>query len=212
MKSITQDELEALFFDTDRTQFVSFVSVTDPDMHKRKNPHPKARKVSIVVGVINFQYSRTVNTQRTREQRTADFKALRRKWGKRLKGCPLVKHAKKGESEERLYLEVKLERRSALYFEPTTGKKIKESKLAPFLKGPDSNPRQQLNREITLRDYRLTSIAELTMNGKQYRIAPAAAELQTYIQAPKPMRAKAKATAAGGRITRTATRKRRGAT
>lgn len=186
MKSITQSELEALLFATKETQFVSFVSVTDPDMRKRDNPHPDARKVSIVVGCINWTYSRTVNRQRGREQKVMDFRALERKWGTRVKGCPLVSHVVADQGETRLYLEVKVERRNFLYFEPETAKRIDAKLLEPFLKEPDPNPRQDLEREIVLRDYRLLNIAELTLGGEQYRIAPAAAELLTYIPAPKP--------------------------
>lgn len=196
MKSISQSELEALFLRTDKTQFVSFVSVTDPAMRKRENPHPKARKVSMVVGVVNWTYSKTVNRQREREQKVMDFRALERKWGQRMKGTPLVSHVTAGEGETRLYLEVKIERRSFLYFDSETHKRIDEAVIAPFLQEPSDNPRQDLQREIVLRDYRLTSIAELTMAGEQYRIAPASAELQTYIKPPKPYRAKATKAAA----------------
>lgn len=186
MKSITQSELESLFFATDKAQFVSFVSVTDPSMRKRDNPYSTARKVSLVNGTINWIYSRTVNRQRGREQKVMDFRALERKWGSRVKGTPLVSHVVADQGETRLYLEVKVERRTFLYFDPETHQRIDESLIEPFLKEPDPNPRQDLEREIVLRDYRLTSIAELTIGGEQYRIAPAAEELLTYIPAPKP--------------------------
>jgi hypothetical protein len=186
VKSITQSELEALFFATDKTQFVSFVSVTDPSMRKRENPYSKARKVSLVVGVVNWTYSKTVNRQRGREQKVMNFRALERKWGTRVKGTPLVSHVVADQGETRLYLEVKVERRTFLYFDSETRERIDEAAIEPFLKDPDPNPRQDLDREIVLRDYRLISIAELTLGGEQYRIAPAADELLTYIPAPKP--------------------------
>lgn len=190
MKSITQSELQDLFFATDKTQFVSFVSITDPAMRKRNNPHPDARKVSMVTAVINWTYSRTVNTQRRREHKRPNFKALRRKWGRKINGTPLVAH-KTADDESKFYLEVKIERRHVLYFNPKTRRKISPAKLEPFLKPIEKNERQKLDREVILRDYQLTGIAELTIAGQQYRIAPAAKELLLYL-APKPKKAKAK--------------------
>jgi len=190
MKSITQSELERLLFATNQTQFVSFVSVTDPDMRKRANPHAGTRKVSMVVGVINWTYSRAVNRQRQREQpKPKKFRALRRKWGERIYGTPLVKHCvetTEGDELVTLYLEVKIERRSFHYFNPKTHRRVKETTLAKWLKKAERNERQGVEREIVLRDYTLANIAELTNAGKQYRIAPAAEELLTYIPAPKP--------------------------
>lgn len=207
MKSITQSELQALFFATNKTQIVSFVSVTDPAMRMRDNPYRSARKVSIVNGVVNWIYSRTVNRQREREQKTMDFKALERKWGTRIKHTPLVSHFVGDEGETRLYLEVKVERRSFLYFDPVTKKRIDEALIAPFLKDPEPNDRQDLEREIVLRDYRLTNIAELRIAGEEYTIAPAAKELLSYIPAPKPKVRKA----ARRRTTTTTARSKRGA-
>lgn len=189
MKSISQRELEALFFATDKTQFVSFVAVTSPAMRKRENPHPDARKVSWVNGVLNFTYSKTVNRQRGREQKRMDFTALERKWGMRVKNTPLVSHCTV-EGESRLYLEVKVERRRWLYFDPKTNTQINEDVLAPFLREPEDNPRQQLDVEVIMRDYRLTNIAALNMGGEEYLIAPAADELHTYLNPPKPEVAK----------------------
>jgi hypothetical protein len=189
VKSITQSELERILFATKETQFISFVSVTDPDMRKRANPYFGTRKVSIVVGVINWTYSRTVNRQRGRESKPQTFRALRRRWGTRLHGTPLVKRSvetDEGEEDITLYLEVKIERRTFHYFNPKTRRRVKESSLAKWLKKAERNERQGVEREIVLRDYKLANIAELTIAGQQYRIAPAAEELLTYIPAPKP--------------------------
>lgn len=190
MKAISQAELEDLFFATDKTQFVSFVSVTCPAMRKRQNPYPNAKKVSLVVGVVNWTYSKTVNRQRGREQKTMNFRAMERTWGTRIKGTPLVSYVCGAEGETRLYLEVKVERRSFLYFDSETHQRIDEELILPFLREHEPNSRQGVDREIILRDYRLLHIAELTIGGAQYRVAPAAAELLTYIPAPKPAVAK----------------------
>jgi len=184
--SISQSQFESLLFATHSCQFISLTAVTDPAMRKRQNPYLGARKVSLVVGAINWQYSRTVNRQRGREQKLMDFKALERTWGTRIKQTPLVSHVCGPDGETRLYLEVKIERRSTFYFDRNTHQRIDEAAIEPFLTKPDEQPRQGLDREIVLRDFALKNIAELSMAGEQYTIAPAASELQLYFPAPKP--------------------------
>lgn len=186
MISISQSELESLLYRTPDCQFISLTAVTDPKMRKRHNPYPDARKVSLVVGVINWQYARTVNRQRGREQKRMDFQAVERAWGTRVKHTPLVSHVVGDAGETRLYLEIKIERRSTFYFDRHTHQRLDDAVLAPFLIEPGSQPRQDLEREIVLRDFALAHIAELAMRGEQYTIAPAASELQLYFPAPKP--------------------------
>lgn len=183
MTAITQHELETMLMQTARCQFVQLATVTDPDMRKRGNPHFTARKVSIVNGVINWRYARAVKQQLLREGKRADadvFRAFPRKWGQRVKHTPLVSHIAGDEGTCRLYLETKIERRVNHYFCRETGKRIDESELAPWLRDPGPS-RQGTDREIILRDFALANIAELTMGGIRYAIAPAVTELQTYL-------------------------------
>lgn len=180
MPSIRRKKLESLLFGVSQSTFVSLTTVTQPDMLKRGNPFAEvARKVTIVVGVIAWQYGRTVNRQRERESRPTDFQAMPRQWGQRIKNTPLVSHVVGEEGETRIYLEVKIESRTAHYFDRETNQRIPEDQLQPFLR-PDSPTRQNLDREVTLRDYRLDHIAELTLNGTRYTIAPAVSELRKY--------------------------------
>jgi hypothetical protein len=198
MQSITQSQLAALLYATSKTQLVSLVSVTEPAMRKRGNPYATARKVSLITGVVNFSYSRAVNRQRAREyagrgpsQRPPQrFRALRRSWGKRIQNTPLVSLEVETEedTELELYLEVKCERRHFLFFDPKTRKRIQDEVISPFLRKHERNPRQGLEREVVLRDYRLDHIAELTIAGSQYRISPASTELLRYLPPKKPTR------------------------
>jgi hypothetical protein len=198
VKSIDQVQLEQLLYATHRSTFVALTAVTAPAMRKTKNPHLNARKVSILTGVLCWHYTSTVNRQRAREYRPTDFKALRRSWGRRIKGTPLVTHKRRPSKRDledhphRLYLEVKIERRSVHFFNPDTKKKIQPGRIKPWLIVP-SKTRQELDCEITLRDFALENIAEITIGGERYTIAPAAEELQRYFPAPKPTVVKAKA-------------------
>lgn len=184
IRSITQRELERMLMATDRCQFVSLTCITDPEMRKRNNPFFGAvRKVSIASGVVCWQYERTVNRQRSREGAPTDFKARRRAWGSRIKNTPLVSHVTADGGETRLYLEVKIERSHAHYFDRTTGKKIEGDSLEALRKyfpKRSGSGRQHVERPVVLRDYRILNIAELTIAGKRYKIAPADAELAQY--------------------------------
>ena len=191
MQTIGPDELERLLLATSRCQFVSLSTVTDPDMRKTGNRFfGVVRKVTIARGVICFTYSRVVNSQRKREGRIADFKAFRRRWGHRIRGTPLVSHVPEGDQQQ-LYLELKIETRSAHYFSRKTGKRIDAAKLAPFLKKPQHATRQGIDKEVILRDYTLSNIAELTLGGVRYVMDPSVTELRRYFPPATPKRKKA---------------------
>jgi len=189
VKTITVEELKDLLRRTTRTQIVSLTTVTNPAMRKSGNPFPNARKVSIATGIICWRYSRAVNNQRVREDKTPDFKALKRQWGRKLKRNPLVSLRKKGSGVHH-YLDLKLERRTELFFDAETKKKITKDQLLPWLQKRAPQWRQGLWKEVVLRDFALPNIAEISVNGEQYRIAPAIDEVQSYIPAPRADRRK----------------------
>ncbi|GAB5444348.1 MAG: hypothetical protein Fues2KO_46970 [Fuerstiella sp.] len=192
VQAITQRKLEQMLMATNRCQFISLASITDPDMRKRNNPyHGSVRKVTFARGVINWQYERTVRRQQVREGQAesladADFKAHARQWGSRIKHTPLVSHTAGADGEQRLYLELKREAFTPHYFDRNTGQRLTDIQLAEldkFLR--EERPgRQPVAKPVVLRDYRLDRIAELTMSGTRYTIAPAATELQTYFPSP----------------------------
>jgi hypothetical protein len=184
VKTITVEELKELLKKTGRTQFISLTTITTPNMRKRGNPFPNARKLSLCVGAINWRYSRSVNRQRIREDKTPDFIAKTRQWGRKLKRNPLVSLRKKKQGMS-YYLDLKLERRTELFFDSETRRKITKDELLPWLISPSPQRRQGLFKEVILRDFSLTNIAEISVNGEQYRIAPAIDEVQLYIPAPR---------------------------
>jgi hypothetical protein len=192
VESTTQLQLERILMATNRCQFVSLTAVTDPDMNKRNNPFAGfARKVSFATGVICWQYSSAVNRQRAREstgnQPVAKFVSMPRTWGSRIKGTPLVSY--QTENEVRLYLELKRQAVQFHYFDRHTHHRIDLAELTPFLtKRETESNRQEVDQQVVLRDYRLINIAELTLAGIRYTIAPAAAELQAYFPKAKAAR------------------------
>lgn len=166
---LTQKQLETRLFGIQDTQFVGLTTLTVPDMRKRGNPfHDSVLKISTVNGVINSKYTRVVNRQRVRESKAANFRALERQWGTRIKSTPLVSHCT-ADGTTLLYLEVKLERRSWEFVDSETGAIIPEENLQPFLTPRRKSARQDLNREVVLRDYRLDHIAIVRIGGDVWR-------------------------------------------
>lgn len=180
-KSIGQKALERLLFAVSRSRMVSFASVTEPDMRKTDNPFVgTVRKVTFGTGVICWSYARTVNRQRVREAKRDDFRARLRTWGSRVRGTPLVAYTTPVRTW--LYLEIKIESRHSHYIDTSTGKPLTPKRLKELSRflTPIAPNRQDLDKTICLRDYRLDHIAELTLDGTRYMIAPAARELQLY--------------------------------
>lgn len=132
-------------------------------LNGRPNPYRGATKVATVNGMLCWRYSRAVNRQRGREERTPDFQALPRAWGVRLRGTPLVEH--QGE----LYLELKVERVLHCRYESAGGKAIDAGDIEPYLRRrPPGASRQGLEREIVLRDYALANLVSVTFGSFRY--------------------------------------------
>jgi len=172
---ITNAELEAKLRDLQGATIVSLIAQTVPDMYKTANPYwGKVHKLSRVKGLIGVRYENSVNRQREREWspeaetgHVQHFEAKPRAWGKHIAGTPLIAHNGK------LYLEVKVETvLQTQYRHVETGKELFD--VGPFLrKRSKSSGRQQVERAVVLRDYKLESIVELRLQGEIYSIVPA---------------------------------------
>lgn len=152
-------------FEKKNAQFVHFKAVTEPKMKKKNNPFANrdVKKVAHVYGIVNFRYENSVNNQRERENKEANFESAPRKWGKHVDGLPFIEH--KG----RQYLEVKREKVLYEYLvdgQPVSDKDAEE--LESFLYSSEPK-RQQLDEVVTLRDYKLEHIHELYANKKVYK-------------------------------------------
>ena len=174
------------------TTIVTLVAHTDPRMVKKDrasgepNPYLGAIKIATVNGIIGWRYANAVNNQRQREANpqtieTAEavpvFDALARTWGEKakeveidgitiaLESNPFINH------KNVLYLEIKCERAIEVSY-VLVGQKIDVEILRPYLPLHKSeSKRQQVEREIVLRDYRLDNIRELRIHGSHYLVA-----------------------------------------
>lgn len=169
---ITQKHLLDILKQQKGVTFVTLTSVTTPRMRKTDNPYYKGsgewnlRKISRVNGAIGWVYENSVNYQREREGKEADFESYPRQWGQRLYPTPLVYHPKK----DKYYLEVKVEKRLETKYVTNNGKEVPIEELKPFLYN-SSGGRQGVDNKIKLRDYSIKNIKKIRMNSVQYELS-----------------------------------------
>jgi len=186
MPTITTKQLEARLLEIRGAQALTFTAETDARLYLTDNPFicPHCGE-SIVVkratvnGIVNVNYAAAVERQRRRERgepverrgrpRKTDrpFVPLIRTWGERVADTPLVEY------RGRLYLNLKRERILTVEYrlhgrpataaelaiiEPLTRRRVSESK------------RQQLDHQITWRDYTLGNVLFVRMRGQELDI------------------------------------------
>ena len=139
----------------------------NPFAGKNLRKDVSVRKIARVNGVVNWNYTNSVNRQLVREGKTADFTAHPRKWGTRMSGLPFVIHIKDGKVN--LYLEMKVERSVEHWYEDDKGNRVNADEVKPFLK-PRSVTRQGTDKEVILRDYRIDNIIAIRHEGDTYVI------------------------------------------
>ena len=195
MRTVGIVELEKLLRLVKSARMVSLVALTDPAMRKTDNPHfGRIRKISRVGGVINFLYEHSVNRQRLRENQPTDssgnverFGAFPRRWGQRVKGTPLVEHVPEGVGCVRCYLEIKVQRRESKYVDRESMAPVQYEEIRQWLKYDERNiaegVRQQVDRPVVLRDFRLDHIASIKGidgGGETIDVRPTIYELKRY--------------------------------
>lgn len=168
--NISRDQLkEILTFKSCKA--VTILAETEPSMIKKGSPFREAQviKVSRVNGMANWIYENAVNNQRMREQgEDADlFEAFPRKWGVRLKGTPFVEH--KGN----YYLELKIEKVLGREFR-VDGIPTPDEAVTCWIRKPSTasiekqRKHQGVEKMIILRDFKLSGIREIAINGSDY--------------------------------------------
>ena len=169
--NITITELRGMLLNIRGAKIVTITTKTEPDMPKRNNPyHGILEKISRINGIINFIYSNSVNAQRDREGHPEEFVAQPRKWGTRLFRLdgtitPLVEH------NGQFYLEFKVERALGhQYLRRDNGVAVPDEEIRPYLRQHERTSTQGTEKEIILRDYRLSSIVSLTLDGEVYNV------------------------------------------
>ncbi len=162
-------------------QPVSLITETIPPMNKTNNPYYdkdkqafRVTKRSWVNGMVGWNYTNAVTAQRLREDHPdPDFEAQPRTWGERIAGSPLVKH------KDSLYLELKVERtvEEPLFYldgelldETNEKDRIIIADIRKYIKPARQAATQETEKEIILRDYKLTNILSIRCGGQDYRI------------------------------------------
>jgi len=161
MKALTTNQLVELLATVKGATFATIITETDARLVKTGNPFGDVRKVSRVNVTLGFQYEKAVNRQRAREGGETDFEAAPRQWGERKPGTMLVEH--KGN----LYLETKVERSLDCQYFTADGKELTAEEVKPFLPKKGAS-RQEVEKEILVRDYALESIRSIAFGGEQY--------------------------------------------
>jgi len=184
MATITRDELETMLRGLDRPLIATLLTDVEPEMVKKdretKEPNPylgRVRKQSRVNGIIGaWNYTNAVNNQRMREsdaetveevEAVPIFEALPRAWGERLTGTALVHH--KGQ----YYVEVKVERAIETVY-MIDGRPASEAEVEAIRrylpKRENEGQRQEVEKIVVLRDYKLDSIKAVRVGGEQYDV------------------------------------------
>ena len=179
MKTVTVSQLCAILAKVKGATPVTFVAVTDARARKTNNPHTvlgPVYRTEKVNGMVGTDHEAAVVRQQAREGALDPaYVAQARSWGERV-GPALVK---KGDS---YYLPVQLnpaQRSHPVYIAPKwRGTKVRllpvaTEAIAPFLPSERREERaahQGVERLVDRRDYKLESIASLSIDGEQYRV------------------------------------------
>lgn len=181
MPAVTSQELQQILLNLNRPSMASLQAIVVPEMVRKhretKEPNPFWGQTQVcmsVNGVLGaWNYENSVNRQRIREAQAetiqevnevADFVALPRDWGVRLVGTALVEY------NERFYVEVKVQSEKSIYF--INGQEASDSQfesLRQFLRQrSNEGRRQELERIVRVRDFRLDHVVGINMNGQHY--------------------------------------------
>jgi len=171
MKKISRTELVEMLASRRGATAVTFVAETEPAMLKTGNPYVgRTKKVARVNGMVGWDYERSVNLQRCREEQPLDdagevayFESAPRQWGRRIKGSPFVEHNGK------LYLEVRVNRSLGHEYR-VDGQTVDPKKINKFLPKRKEGKRQKVTKPVICRDYDVTNLKAIAVGGEHYEI------------------------------------------
>ncbi len=180
MRTIDLPQLKDILAAVKGTTIVSFLAVTDARCRVRDNPHTKlgpVYKVAKVNAVVGAEHEDAVNRQQGREgvDSPAYVEQKERSWGTRLSAALIERNGD-------YYLPAQINplvRQRPIYLAPRMrGTKVRltpvaAEAIAPFLPAERREERaahQGVARLVDRKDYRLSSIAWLAINGERYRV------------------------------------------
>ena len=179
--SITVSELGRRLRRRKKTEFVGLTAITDPGLLKRGNDLGPVAKVANVSGPINWDYARSVNRQRKREKKPADFHVIQNGSTFRIKGSPL-RQLGKGRGRQ-LYLWIKIQSARWHYIQTETLDVLDPADVSRFLPAKSKHERQGVQVVVEPRQYNLKHIAELRIAGSVWNVRPLDRTLKTYSEA-----------------------------
>ena len=152
------------------TMAVSIDAATAPKMNKTGNPYfGRITKFCRMDGLIGFDYENSVNNQAAREGKE-ERDAKGRAWGTLTADRLFVTH--KGE----YYLQMKVQSTDTPVYKDETGAIVDKATLAPFMpeRGEKSSTQSDLEKEIIIRDVKMSNVKGMRFNGGEYEIIPVA--------------------------------------
>lgn len=159
MKTLTRQELVNKINSVTGTTFVTVETETIPSVKKGS---PVLIKRSRVNGLIGGNYTNSVNYQRIREESEPNFVAAKRVWGENVNSF-LVK------LKDKFYLKLKVEKcETPEYF--SNGVRIDNTVAQTFLSKKSESSRQELDKNVIIRNYTVDNIRKITMCGESYDI------------------------------------------
>lgn len=163
MKSITTESLVNSIRSRKGAEFITIVTNTDARLLKRGNPNKNVRKISTVNVTVGFDYTSSVNKQRTREELESEFVAQPRKWGERI-DLKTVGH------NGGIYLTYKGEKCLNTRYVGENGEEISKDVVAPFLPKKSKPKTQGTEKEIIYRDVAVGNITQINFRGGKFEV------------------------------------------
>lgn len=169
--AVTVEQLQAGLRDIKGSTVITLSALTVPRYRKTGCPYKNnIQKFARVNGFLNFDYQRSVNNQREREGKPADFESLPRQWGTDLNATPFISHVNKS-GQHKLYLKFKVQTILSIAYYTLDGQAIPEAVIDPFLDAEEKEHRQGVLKKIVEKDYTVTNIRTVYYKNKGYVIA-----------------------------------------
>ena len=178
MKKLSLAQLEQVLLEVKAAKPVTFIATTDARANKKAveadsvtgvkapNPFDKILKKTRVNGFLGYDYEKAVNRQRIREGNEADFIAQPRTWGE-------VVSPAMSEKDGKRYLRVKVQAYLETEYFGVNGDKmvpITEAAAKVFIRPHTPSASQALEREVDHKEYALSNIDSITMDGEIYEL------------------------------------------
>lgn len=164
---ITKNELLEVLKKVDgkKAVFCSLVTNTDARLKKTNNPYKEVRKISKTFGMLNFNYTKSVQTEQGKEGLEKDFVAQNRKYGVKndeYNGCLLF-----GANETKLIVKIDRTLKPKYIYQ---GKLIDKNKISSFLPTIPKSNTQNIEKQIIYRNFDLSNVKKITINKKTYKV------------------------------------------